>query len=126
MKLTVHDHYHATVIALRGRFMGSLHGEAYKAAIDTLNTEGKIRVVIDLAEAELMDSVAIGLLIASQTTLRSAGGDIRLANLTKRLRNLFLMTRLLGTIFESYDSLEIALQSYHDMPEPASTMGAAQ
>lgn len=111
---SVHDHYHAAVIGVKGKFLGSRDGEAYEAILDELKTQGKTHIVVDLAEAEMMDSTAIGLLIASATALRENGGDIRLANLKKRLRNLFVMTHLLGPVFEDYDALEAALASYQD------------
>lgn len=124
-KLTVNDHYHAAVIGINGKFFGSRDGEAYEAILDELKKQGKTQVVIDLAEAELMDSTAIGLLIASATTMRREGGDIRLANMKKRLRNLFLMTRLLGSVFDAYDALDAALASYQDEPETSSVSQAS-
>lgn len=118
MKLKIYEHDNATVLSLGGKFLGALDGEAYKQAIEQLKEQDKTCLVIDLAEAEMMDSTAIGILTGSLTTMRKAGGDVRLANLKKRLRNVFLMTRLLGTVFEDFDSLDIALRSYRDFPEP--------
>ncbi len=112
MSLTVKNTYHATVIGISGKFLGSLQGAHFQTILDECKVQGKTQLVLDLAEADLMDSTAIGLLIAGLTSMRRAGGDIRLANLKKRIRNLFLMTRLLGPVFESYDSLEAATASY--------------
>ena len=116
MAFTVKETYHAAVIDITGKFFGSLEGEAFNARIDALKTAGQTRVVIDLARADLLDSTAIGLLLAGLTTMRREGGDIRLANMKKRVKNLFLMTRLLGNVFNTYDSLEEALASFQQQP----------
>ncbi len=112
MSLYVKDTYHATVIGISGKFLGSLEGDRFRSMLDDCKSQGKTRLVLDLAETDLMDSTAIGLLIAGLTSMRRVGGDIRLANMKKRIRNLFLMTRLLGPVFASYDSLELAAASY--------------
>ncbi len=119
MSLDVKDTYHATVIEISGKFFGSLEGDRFKALLEDCKTHGKTHLVLDLAETDLMDSTAIGLLIAGLTSMRRVGGDIRLANMKKRIRNLFLMTRLLGPVFESYDSLEAATASYQPPPVEA-------
>jgi anti-sigma B factor antagonist len=118
MGINLKDTYHAAVIEISGKFLGSLEGDTFRALIYDLKEQGKTKVIVDLAQADLLDSTAIGILIASLTSVRRAGGDMRLANMKKRVRNLFLMTRLLGPVFEDYDSLEAALESYKHHPEP--------
>src|SRR5690606_8857104 len=62
----------------------------------------------------------IGALIAGLTSMRRSGGDIRLPNLEKRIQGLFVMTRLLGPVFENYDTVEEAIERYStNPPEPA-------
>ncbi len=121
--LRIHEYYQAHVLVIKGKFLGSLHGEAFTRTIHDLTEAGKTRVVIDLHETDMMDSAAIGCLIAAAATLRRAGGDIRLANLKQRLRNLFLMTRLLGPVFKNYGTRRAALDSFADdlVAQPASS-----
>lgn len=116
MKVTTHHHEHATVLQIRGKFLGSLQRDAYETLIEELKAQGRPRLVVNLAETDFMDSTGIGLLISSRTTLQRAGGDVRLANLGKRIHGLFVMTRLLGPVFSEYDSVDAALESYHDEP----------
>lgn len=118
MGINLKDTYHAAVIEISGKFLGSLEGDKFRALIYDLKEQGKTKIIVDLAQADLLDSTAIGILIASLTSVRRAGGDMRLANMKNRVRNLFLMTRLLGPVFEDYDSLEEALESYKHHPEP--------
>jgi len=112
MRLKIKENYHGTVIEIHGKYLGAVEGAAFKAALIDLLDAGKTSLVIDLSDTDLMDSTAIGTFIAGLASVRREGGDIRLANLKKKIKNLFLMTRLLGPVFEDYDTVEDALESY--------------
>ena len=116
MPFDVKEQYHATVIEIQGRFLGSLEGDAFKAKLDDLKDAGKTQIVIDLGQADFMDSSGMGLLISALTTMRKAGGDVRLANIEKRIKNLFLITRLLGPVFDDYPTVEAAAESFKTNP----------
>lgn len=118
MGVKLNERYHATVIEITGKFLGSVDGPKFREILDELKEEGKTQVVIDLGQTEFMDSSGVGVLISGLTTMRKAGGDMRLANLKKRIRNLFVMTHLLGPVFENYESVEEAAQSFEDHPMP--------
>ena len=76
----------------------------------------RVHVVIDLSRVTFMDSTAIGLLIATVKRLRAAGGEARLAGLTDRIHGIMLTTRLLGPVFETYSSVDEALQDFAAAP----------
>jgi len=116
MAFKVNDQYHPAIIEISGKFLGSIEGAALKEAVTRLKEGGNTQVVIDLSKADFMDSSGIGALISTLTTLRTAGGDVRLAGLEKRIKNLFLITRLLGPVFDDYPDVEAALQSFKDNP----------
>jgi anti-anti-sigma factor len=63
-----------------------------------------------------MDSSGIGVLLSTADALRQEGGDLRLARAETKMRNLFLMTRLLGEVFTLYPTVEAAVESF--APEP--------
>ncbi len=77
---------------------------------------GKSNIVVDLGQTDFMDSSGIGALIGGLTSMRKAGGDVRLANMEKRIRNLFLITRLLGPVFDDFESVKAAAESYRTNP----------
>jgi len=112
MELHINEPPHAVVIGFSGRCLGSIDGPNFKETIDDLKAAGKTNVVVDLTNADFMDSTAIGTLIGSLTTVRKAGGDMRLAGMEKRIKNLFLLTRLLGPVFDDYETVDDALASY--------------
>jgi len=80
---------------------------------------GNTRIILDLEDVTYIDSVGLSTLVASYTTTFKAGGHLRLVNLTTRLRDLLQITHL-STVFEVYDSLDAALNSFGMPPAPQS------
>lgn len=76
---------------------------------DLLNKSPQI--VLDLGDVTHMDSGGLGTLVALYTSARTAGGDIKLANLNARLSDLLQITRL-ATVFEIFDRAEDAAASF--------------
>src|SRR6266704_1743377 len=60
---------------------------------------GKHRVLNDLAHVSSMDSAGLGQLVQSYVTSKTAGGSLKLVHLTKRLKDLLTITKLV-TVFE--------------------------
>lgn len=114
--IEVSNRYETAVIGIKGKFLGSLHGAALREALMGLKTAGKTNVVIDLSTTSFMDSSGLGELLASLTSMRRVGGDVRLAGIESRIKNLFLVTRVLGSVFEDYASVEDAAQSFQTHP----------
>lgn len=111
MPFTTREQYHAVVIQITGKFLGSIEGPAFKDELEELKRKGQTKVVVDLSKADFMDSSGIGTLIGALTTMKKAGGDVKLAGMKERIKNLFLLTRLLGPVFEDYDTVEEAAKS---------------
>jgi anti-sigma B factor antagonist len=74
--------------------------------------EGKKNIVVDLGKVKFMNSSGLGMLIGGLTTMRKAGGDLRIANPTDKIESLLVVTKLI-TVFKHYDSLEEAVNSYN-------------
>lgn len=116
MAYTITEHYQANVVAISGRFLGSIERAAWQRAIADLKAAGHTRLVIDLAKTDFMDSTGVGLIMQAAEVLRQAGGDARLAGMQTRVKNLFVMSRLLGNLFRDYPTAEAALQSFAESP----------
>ena len=116
MPFNVNEEYQAVIFEIKGRFLGSIDGTAFKASLADSLESGKSQFVIDLSKADFMDSSGIGVLIGGLTSTRRTGGDMRLAGMTKRIKNLFLITKLLGSVFDDYETVDDAIRSYADNP----------
>lgn len=113
MPFSTNEKYEAVVVSISGKFLGSIEGPDFKDKLEDFKEAGKTRVIIDLSKADFMDSSGIGALIGALTTMKKAGGDVKLAGMKDRIKNLFLLTRLLGPVFDNYDSVEEAAKSFN-------------
>ena len=72
---------------------------------------GKKKILLNLSGVKNIDSSGIGELIANYTTVSRDGGQLKLLNLTEKIQNLLVITKLL-TVFDSYDNEAEALNSF--------------
>jgi len=61
--------------------------------------DGNKKIVMSMREVHYIDSSGLGELVRAHTTFRSAGGQLRLTNLSARVQDLFRTTRL-DMVFE--------------------------
>ena len=101
-----------TVLDLDGAFV--LGGEGgFRQQVETLITDGSRRLLINLAKVNYMDSSGLGELISGYTKMRRVSGQMKLVNLSKRLNQLLVITKLI-TVFETFDSESDAIASFTD------------
>jgi anti-sigma B factor antagonist len=100
-----------TILDLTGEVRIGEGSIALRDAIRHLADEGKKKVLLNLAGVKYMDSSGIGELIANYTTVKRQGGQLKLLNLTDRIQNLLVITKLL-TVFDAYDNEAEALKSF--------------
>jgi anti-sigma B factor antagonist len=82
-----------------------------KDKVQSLLQQGKKKLVLDLGNVSYVDSAGLGQLVQIHATTKSNGGSLRLVNVTKRLKDLLVVTKLV-TIFDSYDSEADAVASF--------------
>jgi anti-sigma B factor antagonist len=82
------------------------------------------RLVLDLGSLSFVDSAGLGAIIHARTAAASRGAEMKLANLTKKMRDSMTITKL-ATVFDLYDSVEAAVNSYAQA-EPAPGWEPAQ
>ena len=85
--------------------------EGFHGKVKGLVHNGFKKVVVDLGNVRWFGSAMLGVLVASLTTLRNAEGDLRLANLAKRMDSIFAATQL-ASLFKNYESVDRAASSY--------------
>lgn len=77
-------------------------------AVQEIISEGRPEIVIDLGRVSYINSAGLGALVALHTSCRNREGFIRLARIGKRIKNLFLITKL-NFVFQTYDTVEEAV-----------------
>lgn len=99
------------VISVNGEIMGDSKDEAFRDHIYEAIKNDQVNIVVDLAKATWMNSSGLGTLISALTTARSSGGDLKLANVSDRIRRPIEITKL-NLVFSFFNSKEAAIESY--------------
>ena len=100
-----------TILDLSGDVRIGEGAVSLRDSIRQLADQGKKKVLLNLAGVKYMDSTGVVELIANYTTVTRQGGQLKLLNLTDRIQNLLVITKLL-TVFDSYDNEAEALKSF--------------
>lgn len=82
-----------------------------KDKVQSLIQQGHKNLLVDLSGVSYVDSAGLGELVQAYATTKNRGGALKLVNVTKRLRDLLVVTKLL-TVFDTYDSEAAALASF--------------
>lgn len=79
--------------------------------VQGLLTEGYKKLLLNMAEVHHIDSSGIGELMTTYTAVKNQGGELKLLNLHKNVRNLLQVTRLY-TIFDVQEDLVAAIKTF--------------
>jgi anti-sigma B factor antagonist len=82
-----------------------------KDKVQSLLHQGYTNVLFDLGAVSIVDSAGLGEMVCGYVTTKNRGGALKLLHVTKRLRDLLVVTKLL-TVFDTYDSEAEALASF--------------
>jgi len=99
------------ILDLKGKITLGEGDEALKDKINSLILQGHKKMLLNLADVPYIDSAGLGEIVRTYTTVSRQGGQLKLVNLTKRITDLLMITKLL-TVFETFDNEQEALKSY--------------
>jgi anti-sigma B factor antagonist len=100
-----------TVLDMSGKITIGEGSVSLRTAVRRLLEEGKKRILLNLGGVSYIDSSGIGELVSSYTAINKENGQLKLLNLTQKLRDLLTITKLL-TVFDVYESEAEALNSF--------------
>lgn len=100
-----------TILDLSGSVRMGEGAVTLRNALRGLVEQGKKKILLNLGGVKNIDSSGIGELIANYTTLSRDGGQLILLNLTEKIRDLLVITKLL-TVFDSFDDEAEALNKF--------------
>lgn len=79
--------------------------------IKDLLADGQRRILLNLADVTYIDSAGLGTMISAYATVKREKGQLKLMNVTTRVKDLLAITKLI-TVFDTYDSEAEALASF--------------
>jgi anti-sigma B factor antagonist len=100
-----------TVLEMDGNMRIGESGVVFQETIRRLLEAGERKILLNLGGISYIDSSGLGELIASHNVLKKNEGQVKLVHLTKRVRELMVITKLL-TVFDVYESEAEALESF--------------
>ena len=98
------------ILSLKGRLTVG-EASSVREKVSAVALAGNVSVVLNLEHVEYIDSTGLGALVICFTSLKKAGGALKLVNPNKRNVELLLLTKL-HTIFEVFNDEQDAVNSF--------------
>jgi len=111
LKITSREVDQVVILDMTGRIVLGDELETLRGAVQTLLTQGKKKIILNLAEVSYIDSSGVGELVRSFTSVRNQGGELKLLNLTQKVHDVLHVTKLY-TVFDIRDDEFKAVKSF--------------
>jgi anti-sigma B factor antagonist len=98
------------ILSLKGRLTVG-EASAVREKVSAVAAAGRFNILLNLEHVEYIDSTGLGAMVICFTSLKKAGGALKLVNPNKRNVELLLLTKL-HTIFEVFSDEQDAVNSF--------------
>jgi anti-sigma B factor antagonist len=102
-----------TILDIHGKITIGEGSAEIRSRVRELLQAGRKNILLNMGDVSYVDSSGIGELVSSFTTVTNQGGQLKLLQLTKKLRELLAITKLL-TVFETHEDEGEAIASFSD------------
>lgn len=100
-----------TIVDIRGRItLGDEIGQL-RDAVRGLVAAGNKKIILNLEHVDYIDSSGVGELVGCFTTVRNAGGELKLLKLSQKVHDVLQVTKLY-TVFDIRDDEFHAVKSF--------------
>jgi anti-sigma B factor antagonist len=111
LKIETREVAHVTILDVKGRIvLGDEIGDL-RDAVAGLVADGKKKIILNLADVDYIDSSGVGELVACFTTVRNAGGELKLLKLSQKVQDVLYVTKLY-TVFDIREDEFTAVKSF--------------
>lgn len=111
MKITEEKIDDVAVIRLSGKVIGGPELMEVKETFQNQINHDYKNILLDLGGVTWMDSSGLGVIVSGHTTVSRAGGTMKILNATRKIHELFIITKLI-TVFDTYTDEKEALSSF--------------
>jgi len=101
-----------TIVDLSGRITLGEGSVVLRDTVKELSNQGQKKILLNLGDVTYIDSSGIGELVSAYTSVRNAGGELKLLNLTKKVHDLLQITKLY-TVFDISDDEASAINAFN-------------
>ncbi|MGE5054541.1 MAG: STAS domain-containing protein [Acidobacteriota bacterium] len=111
LKVETREVAHVTILDVKGRIvLGDEIGDL-RDAVRRLVADGKKKIILNLADVDYIDSSGVGELVGCFTTVRNAGGELKLLKLSQKVQDVLYVTKLY-TVFDIREDEFTAVKSF--------------
>jgi anti-sigma B factor antagonist len=111
VKLNTRQVGDVSVVDVAGRITLGEGSSVLRDALREMVGKGQKKILLNLGEVSYIDSSGIGELVSGFTTVTNNGGQLKLLNLTKRVKDLLQITKLY-TVFDVHEAETTAIRSF--------------
>ena len=111
VKLTTRQVGDVTVVDVAGRITLGEGSATLRDAMREMVNQNQKKILLNLGEVSYIDSSGIGELVSGFTTVTNSGGNLKLLNLNKRVKDLLQITKLY-TVFDVHEDEAGAIRSF--------------
>lgn len=111
MEFTTLEKNGIVVVEVRGGIMGGPDATQLNDEVHRWIKDGKKNFVVNMQSVDLINSSGLGILISNLTNVKNNGGDLRLSNLSQKIKQIFQITKL-ATVFKQFETVEDAVKSF--------------
>ncbi len=111
VKLSTRQVGNISVIDVAGRITLGEGSAALRETLREMVAKNQNKILLNLADVTYIDSSGIGELVSGYTTVTNTGGQLKLLNLNKRVKDLLQITKLY-TVFEVKEDEADAIRSF--------------
>ncbi len=111
LKIATREVDGVSIVDATGRITLGKETGMLRDTVRNLVGEGKKKILLNLADIDYIDSTGVGELVGSFTTVRNSGGELKLLNLSQKVRDVLHVTKLY-TVFDIKDDEFTAVKSF--------------
>ena len=100
-----------TIVNLEGRVTLDEGSDEFRDLTRRVIRQGRIKLVINFQRVPYIDSTALGEIVRSYTSATRKNGTLKLLNVTPRIHELLVVTKLLS-VFDLFDDEVEAVRSF--------------
>lgn len=109
---TYRDSGDVTVLDMGGRIVLGDGSALLRKTVRELLDDNRIKILINLADINYIDSSGIGELVQAYTSVKNRGGELKLLHLTKKVHDILQITKLY-TVFDVFTDEAVAVRSFY-------------
>ena len=100
-----------TIVDVSGRIVLGEESAALRDLVCDLLSKGHKKILFNLGDVNYIDSSGLGHLVSAFTSVRKQEGELKLLNLTYKVRDVMQITRLY-TVFDIMEDEAVAVKSF--------------